>query len=119
LKSLEDGLQDKYKVFVSMNKEEIIRHAAASTKRYTEGKPLSILDGVPVAVKDMIDVYGLVMKDGSASHEDEQPALADDPIVFNLRVLGAIVLGTTTMTEGGVTPLGYCAAEKVLIVCHF
>ena len=30
--------------------------AAASTKRYAEGKPLSFMDGIPVAVKEEIDV---------------------------------------------------------------
>lgn len=115
LKALEgqDGLQAKYKVFVSLNKEDVMKQALASSQRYAAGKPLSILDGVPVAVKDMIDVQGHIMKDGSSSHDDELPAEQDDPIVNNLRQLGAIILGTTTMTEGGVTPLGYCAAEKV------
>ena len=30
--------------------------AAASTKRYAEGKPLSFMDGIPVAVKEAYDV---------------------------------------------------------------
>ena len=30
--------------------------AAASTKRYAEGKPLSFMDGIPVAVKESYDV---------------------------------------------------------------
>jgi Asp-tRNA(Asn)/Glu-tRNA(Gln) amidotransferase A subunit family amidase len=29
--------------------------AAASTQRYAEGRPLSVLDGVPFVVKDCID----------------------------------------------------------------
>ena len=30
--------------------------AAASTKRYAEGNPLSFMDGIPVAVKEEFDV---------------------------------------------------------------
>lgn len=30
--------------------------AAASTKRYAEGKPLSVMDGIPVAVKEEFHV---------------------------------------------------------------
>ena len=30
--------------------------AAASTKRYAEGNPLSVIDGIPVAVKEEYDV---------------------------------------------------------------
>ena len=33
-----------------------VQMAAASTKRYTEGNPLSFLDGIPVAVKEEYDV---------------------------------------------------------------
>jgi Asp-tRNA(Asn)/Glu-tRNA(Gln) amidotransferase A subunit family amidase len=39
--------------------------AAASTARYAAGRPLSVLDGVPYAVKDAIDAYAF--KTGSGT----------------------------------------------------
>lgn len=66
-----------------------------------------MLDGVPIAVKDMIDTNGHLTSYGSASHQGKAKAAADDVLVSKFRALGAIILGTTVMTEGGVTPLGY------------
>jgi len=44
--------------FLQTNVELVLKAAEASTKRYREGKPLSPLDGVPVAVKDEVDLTG-------------------------------------------------------------
>ena len=43
--------------------------AAASTTRWADGSPLGVLDGVPMAVKDMIAVKGLPMFKGKVSSE--------------------------------------------------
>jgi Asp-tRNA(Asn)/Glu-tRNA(Gln) amidotransferase A subunit family amidase len=56
------------------------------------------LHGVPVGVKDIIDVLGLPTRCGSEL-SDGAPAVADASIVARLRALGAIVLGKTVTTE--------------------
>jgi len=56
--------------------------------------------------------FSLSRRDGSAIHDSDAPAAVDDPAVAKLRALGAVVLGVTTMTEGGVTPLGYAVAAQ-------
>lgn len=100
-----------FKAFASVNPSDVRAQAYASAARYaSETGPLSVLDGVPVAVKDMIAVRGHAMFDGSATHADAPVAVGDDPLVAKLRALGMIIVGTTTMTEGGVTPLGYSVA---------
>ena len=38
------------------NAKEILHQGELSTKRYEKGKPLGVLDGVPVAVKDELDL---------------------------------------------------------------
>jgi aspartyl-tRNA(Asn)/glutamyl-tRNA(Gln) amidotransferase subunit A len=40
--------------------------AAAAAARYRAGRPLSVLDGVPFAVKDVVDAYGLANGSGTA-----------------------------------------------------
>ena len=91
--------------------ERLLREQAAlSTKRYKEGKPLSVFDGVPVAFKDMIKIEGYAMTDGSAYKASLSKVTAkdeEDLIVRRFRALGAVVLPPTTMTEGGVTPVGF------------
>ncbi|GMH74300.1 hypothetical protein TL16_g06428 [Triparma laevis f. inornata] len=89
---------------------EILKQAADSEDRYLDGKPLSIFDGVPVAFKDMINIKGYVMSDGSSCKT--KVAESDDLIVKRFRDLGAIILPPTTMTEGGVTPIGYSVYPK-------
>ncbi|MCX5043217.1 amidase family protein [Aldersonia sp. NBC_00410] len=56
------------------------------------------LAGVPIAIKDIIDVAGEVMHAGSRAAASP-PAAADHPVVARLRAAGAIVVGQTTVCE--------------------
>jgi amidase len=56
------------------------------------------LAGVPVAIKDNVDVAGLPTRHGSGASSAE-PAAADDLLVRRLREAGAIVVGKTRMPE--------------------
>ena len=60
------ALQDKYRPFSSFPLlGDIEAAAAASTQRYKQGAYLSVWDGVPVALKDMVHIKGYEMSDGS------------------------------------------------------
>ena len=80
--------------------------AAASTERWRTGSALGVLDGVPIVVKEETSVAGLPARGGS-DLGDAAPAARDATCVARLRAAGAIVLGTTMMTEYGMTPLGF------------
>ncbi|AMM34451.1 hypothetical protein SA2016_3794 [Sinomonas atrocyanea] len=56
------------------------------------------LHGVPVGVKDIIDVAGLPTRCGSVLR-GSTPAAADAAIVGRLRSMGAVVMGKTVTTE--------------------
>jgi amidase len=56
------------------------------------------LAGVPIAVKDNVDVAGEVCTDGSPASRNE-PATRDHPVVARLRKAGAIVVGITRAPE--------------------
>jgi len=64
-------------------------------RRNKEGLPLF---GLPVLIKDNIDVAGLPTTAGSVVLTDNI-ARRDAPIVANLRKNGAVILGKTNMTE--------------------
>jgi aspartyl-tRNA(Asn)/glutamyl-tRNA(Gln) amidotransferase subunit A len=70
------------------------------------GAPVPVLAGIPVSVKDLCDVAGSVTTAGSLALKDGEPAEQDAPIVFRLRSAGAVIVGTTNMTEFAMGGLG-------------
>ncbi|RZL82903.1 MAG: amidase [Rhodococcus sp. (in: high G+C Gram-positive bacteria)] len=72
----------------------------SSAERVQDGSPRGALWGVPVGVKDLIDVAGLPTRCGSELTSAE-PAAADADCVARVRVLGALPLGKTVTTEFG------------------
>ena len=70
--------------------------AASAQDRLDRGERLPLL-GVPVAVKDDVDVAGEVTTMGTGAHG---PAKAHDAdVVRRLRTAGAVILGKTTLPE--------------------
>ena len=59
---------------------------------------LGLLDGIPVGVKDIVDMQGLPTKAGSPLR-DRHVADRDATVVIRLRQQGAIVLGKTVTTQ--------------------
>ncbi len=57
------------------------------------------LHGVPVGIKDIIDVAGMTTLANSKSRATSAPATADAEIVAALRLAGAVILGKTHTTE--------------------
>jgi amidase len=72
--------------------------ARAADVRRRSGQPLGPLHGVPVTVKDWIDVAGMPCAGGAVAHRDRVPR-ADATAVARLRAAGAIVLGKTNVGE--------------------
>lgn len=68
--------------------------------------PLPTLAGVPIAVKDLFDVAGSVTTAGSLVLAQTKAATRDAPVVARLRAAGAVVIGTTNMTEFAMGGLG-------------
>jgi amidase len=56
------------------------------------------LAGVPVAIKDNVDLAGCPTRNGSAATSPE-PAAADDELVRRLRAAGALLVGKTSVPE--------------------
>ncbi|MGE4480670.1 amidase family protein [Acidocella sp.] len=73
--------------------------ARESAARWKAGRARA-LEGVPVTVKDLIDVRGLPTRRGSKT-TDPAPVARDAPLVAALRAAGAVIIGKTTSTEFG------------------
>lgn len=85
--------------------EDIRRQAAESSARYQAGKPLSLLDGVPVAIKDEVDQVPYPTFGGTA-FLGKEPARQDATVTARLRAMGALLIGKTNMHEIGIGVTG-------------
>mmetsp|Transcript_10824 Transcript_10824/g.40431 ORF Transcript_10824/g.40431 Transcript_10824/m.40431 type:complete len:1068 (+) Transcript_10824:167-3370(+) len=80
----------------------LLEEAEASTKRYKNKKPLSVLDGVPFVVKDCVDVAGFYTRFGTKHKAFSTKTIStDSPSVSRLRKAGAMMAAKTIMAEIG------------------
>jgi amidase len=70
--------------------------ADAADERRSSGEQAPLL-GVPVAIKDIVDVEGVVTQFGTRAFD--RPAAADGEVVRRLRGAGAVVIAKTTLPE--------------------
>ncbi|XP_020106586.1 fatty acid amide hydrolase-like [Ananas comosus] len=87
--------------FINYNAEEILSQAEESTLRYQKGTPISIMDGILVAVKDEIDCMPYPTTGGTKWLHKVRPCTDDAICVKQLRSCGAILVGKTNMHELG------------------
>lgn len=93
-------------VFISLLESQAISAAQQSMARRQKGNALDAVDGLPFAVKDLIDVAGSLTTAGSAIRNEVAPATQDAPVIARLRNAGMIPLGKTNLTEFAYSGLG-------------
>ena len=92
------ALDKEIGAFVVINRDGARRAADDSAKRWLAGKPLSPIDGMPVAIKDIIETADMPTGQGSPIWENTDWK-RDSASVHALREAGAIIIGKTTTTE--------------------
>src|SRR4029077_5977641 len=75
-----------------------LKEAEASDKRRAMGHLLGPADGLPILMKDLIDVKGMYTSAGNYSLRNSYPA-TDAGITENLRARGVVILGKLGLTE--------------------
>ncbi|SCB54609.1 Amidase [Bradyrhizobium shewense] len=94
--------------FVTLDEAGALKAAAAFDTTDDKNKPLG---GVPLVIKDNIEVAGLPCSAGTPALRDYVPE-ADAPVVAKLRAAGAIIIGKTSMHELAFGISGYNTAFK-------
>jgi aspartyl-tRNA(Asn)/glutamyl-tRNA(Gln) amidotransferase subunit A len=92
------AVDDGVHAFLQVDREGALAAARASDQRRADREPRSPLDGVPVAVKDVLTTKGLTTTCGSRILEGWVPPY-DATVVARLREAGLPILGKTNMDE--------------------
>jgi aspartyl-tRNA(Asn)/glutamyl-tRNA(Gln) amidotransferase subunit A len=85
--------------FAHVDREGALAEARRSARRWLDGQPVGSLDGIPVAIKDVLDVMGMPTRYGSAACAEAELAQWDCLLAQRLRAAGAILLGKTRTWE--------------------
>ena len=94
-------LDGELNAFGAVLAERALAEAREADRRRAAGEAAPLL-GVPVAVKDEIDLAGTVTSRGTGAFVTRAPA--DAEVVRRLRAAGAVVVGKTTLPELGLWP---------------
>lgn len=87
--------------FCLVDADRALEQARGSARRYLDGAPAGLLDGVPVALKDVFLTAGWPTLRGSRTVDPAGPWEDDAPVTAALRRHGAVLLGKTTTPELG------------------
>jgi hypothetical protein len=88
------------KAFTAINEAGARASADASSARWKAGKPLSSVDGMPIAIKDLLETRDMPTEMGCAAMKGNFPK-RDNAAVWALRQAGAVILAKTVTAELG------------------
>ena len=86
-----------YNAIISIN-NNAINEAKQLDEERTSGHIRSKIHGIPIIVKDNIDVFGMPTTAGAASLKDNYPQ-TDATVIAKLKEAGAIILAKSNMSE--------------------
>lgn len=86
------------KAWSHFNKKLLLEKAAEADEHRISGKPLGVLHGLPVAVKDIIGTLDMPTECGTTIRKKMNTS-QDSEVVNLLKVAGAIIMGKTETTE--------------------
>jgi Asp-tRNA(Asn)/Glu-tRNA(Gln) amidotransferase A subunit family amidase len=104
-------LRPELNVFITLDEPRALAAARAADRAVAAHAPCGLLQGVPVVIKDNINVVGLPTTAGTPALRGFVPRLYA-PVVWRLKKQGAIVLGKTNMHELAFGISGYNLAFK-------
>ena len=94
-----DRLEPELGAYARVTAEQAQSDAERLDGERASGKPLGLLHGVPVAVKDLFFTRGVVTASGTRVMADFTPD-EDATAVVRLKAAGAVIIGKTKLWEG-------------------
>ncbi len=93
-----DEYESRVRAFVTLDLKAARKAADAAAQRWRSGRPLSPIDGCPVAIKDIMATADMPTQMGSPAFKDWQSG-QDAACVHALRRGGAVIFNKTVTTE--------------------
>jgi aspartyl-tRNA(Asn)/glutamyl-tRNA(Gln) amidotransferase subunit A len=93
-------LEDKLNAFITVLPEQALAEAKKADEEIARGHDRGPLHGVPVTIKDMFEMAGVLTTGGSKILADWVPE-TNSALVERLRAAGAIIVGKTNLDEFG------------------
>jgi aspartyl-tRNA(Asn)/glutamyl-tRNA(Gln) amidotransferase subunit A len=106
LARIEDPQGEGKRAFIKVYKTQALAAAEASDALRKAGIVPSPLAGLPVSIKNLCNVAGETTLAGSTALDDTPPAQHDAPVVARLRAAGAVIIGSTNMSEFAFSGVG-------------
>lgn len=94
------------KVYRVVTAQRALKQARAAKRRFDEGLRVSPMQGVPIAIKDLVGTAGDVTAAGSRVLGERPAEVEDAPVAARLDAAGAVFLGKTNMTELAYSGIG-------------
>ena len=95
------------RAFIRVWAEQALAAADASDALRHAGIVPSLLAGIPVSIKNLCNVAEETTLAGSKALDDAPPAEDDAPVVARLRAAGAVIVGSTNMSEFAFSGVGF------------
>lgn len=108
-----DLTNSKINAIFSVRADFALGEAKQSEKRWKEGKPLGLLDGIPVTVKDSVAIEGWPYFHGIAANRELPLSNYNSPPALALFEHGAIIFGKTTMPDCGLMASGLSSLHGI------
>ncbi len=90
---------DRLNAFTEVFADDALTQAKNADQMRGNGEVSGPLHGVPIAVKDLLDIAGRVNTGGTQCWKDAPPAVQSAPAVAALEKAGAIVIGKANLDE--------------------
>ena len=91
-------LNPRLNAFITVTADEALATARQADREIAAGRRLSPVHGLPISLKDLIDMKG-VPTTAASKLRDGRIAGQDAPVVARLRAAGAVLIGKTNLHE--------------------
>jgi aspartyl-tRNA(Asn)/glutamyl-tRNA(Gln) amidotransferase subunit A len=91
-------LQPKLNAFITITADDALAAARNADKDIAGGRYLGPLHGIPISLKDLVDLKGVATTAASRLRADHV-ARRDAPVTTRLREAGAVIVGKTNLHE--------------------